>query len=176
MAYSNRRSMGADTNKGRHQNKNWEVIEQIHKLFNYGFVTRKSVGDKTLYQVWMLTKNRPQNSPTLDREQFLKDNPPKVIYEKLSKVDDYEQIFFDPKWRNFHKSKHYDLQVIPTTIENFDEFNIKFSRNDDCYFNNSKAYSVAKKDTVENYLKHLLKKEELDEFIYTSYWWEENTK
>ena len=159
MPYHNNNSRtSTDTNKGRHHNQNWEIIDIINKLFNFGFLTKEECDGKTKYQVWMFPEDFPMFISGEELKQWMKNNPAKVIYEKISKVDDYVELFFVPKFRFKNRKEYLDAghienyQINPTTIENFDEFDIKISSRDDCYYNNSKSFSLLSKESVEFYL------------------------
>ena len=170
MSYYSTRSF-TDTNRGRHQKFDVEIQSVIHELFNEGFLTKQNLSGKTKYQVWMFPKPSPMNMSEIAREQFIKANPPKVIYQKVSKVDDYEYLFFVPKFK-FKDKKEYlkfghleNWQITPTTIDNFDEFDIKMSRDINCYFNNSKRYRVINQSSVAYYLGH----ETSERFFYRDF-------
>jgi|TARA_Y100000034_G_scaffold18720_1_gene20791 hypothetical protein len=158
MAYRDSIGCGHDTNKGRHRKVDMEIVSAIDKLFGFGFLTKENLGDKTKYQIWMFPEDLPMNTDSEGTKAWVKQNPAKVIYEKVSKIDDYENLFFVPKFKFKNKQEYMaagyleNWQITPTTIENFDEFDIKMSRDSDCYFNNSKSFDVLVKESVEFYL------------------------
>ena len=95
-----------------------------------------------------------------------------MIDEKISKVDDYEYLFFVPKFK-FKNKKEYreaghleNWQITPTTIENFDEFDIKMTRDRSCYFNNSQRYRIINRSSVGFYLGEEISKR----FIYRDFY------
>ena len=98
MAYRDSIGCGHDTNKGRHRKVDMEIVSAIDKLFGFGFLTKENLGDKTKYQIWMFPENLPMFMSDEETKQWIKENPAKVIYEKISKIDDYENLFFVPKY------------------------------------------------------------------------------
>jgi hypothetical protein len=173
MAYRRTTTM-TDTNRGRHDNYDQDILNMISKLFGFGFLTKEDLGGKTKYQVWMFPENLPMfvSMGSEEQKQWIKENPAKVIYEKISKVDDYEYLFFVPKFK-FKNKKEYreaghleNWQITPTTIENFDEFDIKMTRDRSCYFNNSQRYRIINRSSVGFYLGEEISKR----FIYRDFY------
>ena len=171
MAYRRTTTM-TDTNRGRHDKYDQDILNMISKLFGFGFLTKEDLGGKIKYQVWMFPENLPMFMGSEDTKQWIKENPAKVIYEKISKVGDYEYLFFVPKFK-FKNKKEYrkagyceNWQITPTTIENFDEFDIKMSRDSNCYFSNSKEYYIINRSSVGFYLGDEVSKS----FIYRDFY------
>tara|TARA_R110002012_G_scaffold209066_1_gene379411 strand:- start:353 stop:874 length:522 start_codon:yes stop_codon:yes gene_type:complete len=171
MAYRRTTTM-TDTNRGRHDKHCSEIRHMMNKLFKEGFLTKEDLGKKTKYQVWMWPENRSMNMSSENVKQWYKENPAKVIYEKISKVDDYEYLFFVPKLK-FKNKKEYreagyceNWQITPTTIKSFDEFDIKMSRDSNCYFSNSEKYYIICRSAVELYLGDEISKK----FIYRDFY------
>jgi len=161
-----------DTNRGRHDKYDQDIQNTIHELFNEGFLTKEYLGERTKYKVWMFPEDRPMSMSSENIKQWIKENPAKVIYERISYVDGYEYLFFVPKFK-FKNKKEYrkaghceNWQITPTTIENFDEFDIKMSRDSNCYFSNSKKYNIINRSSVAFYLGEEISKR----FIYRDFY------